>query len=84
MSMSGYSGLMERMASALGVDLARLLNRDVIDQRNVERMMTHCALCDDPEDCAHRLNKSRFQVEPPHYCPNQKTLIYLRDHPHND
>lgn len=84
MLMSGYTGLMERMASALGIDLARLLARGVIDEGNVERMMTHCALCDAPEDCARRLHESRVQAEPPHYCPNQKTLLYLRDHPHND
>ncbi len=83
--MDGYPGLMERLAFALGIDLADLLKMHNISADTLERMALHCSFCDEQENCAQRIRHGfRSWAEPPEYCVNRKLLLYLQHIPHSE
>jgi Family of unknown function (DUF6455) len=57
---------MERLAMALGVDLAEFLEMHVVRADTLERMAVHCSFCDEQENCAARIRDGvRTGAEPP-------------------
>lgn len=80
--MSGYPGLMERLATALGIDLVVILERHEISVDTLERMAVHCSFCDEQSNCAARIRDGvRVGADPPEYCQNRKLLMYLEHVP---
>jgi len=75
-----YDGLMERMASKLGVDLARAMVEGRLPPTVVNTMLQHCAACGDRGGCARWLDtaqqRSAYGFS---HCPNRKLFISLRD-----
>jgi len=73
----GYSGLMERMAAALGVDILGEAEALGLSEADIARLMQRCAGCWELRDCRCLLASPEGAPLPPRYCTNRKLLTYL-------
>lgn len=65
------AGLVDRMASALGIDLEEEALRGHLAAEELPDAVLRCATCSDPEACSKWLDKLEGKADaPPVYCRN--------------
>ena len=66
-----HADLVDRMATARGVDLEEQMMRGRMTVTELEDAVLRCTACTNPEDCAHWLaSKGATGDAPPEYCRN--------------
>jgi hypothetical protein len=75
-----HADLMDRTATALGVDLEEAVLRGELDPQDIPEAVLRCAACTDPDHCASLTRADNTVLEDiPSYCRNKNTLAQLRD-----
>jgi Family of unknown function (DUF6455) len=77
-SLLHYTGLMEKMAEAMGIDVADAQDKGLLDEQLIHRLKTRCALCEKPNTC-QRLLKNDTADLPPEFCVNRQYLSSLSE-----
>ena len=75
-----HAGLVDRMATTLGVDLEEAVMAGRLDYDALPDMVLRCSGCDRPEACAAWLEGAQDGADgAPCYCRNAKALELLRE-----
>lgn len=75
-SLLHYTGLMEKMAEAMGIDLADAQHKGLLDEQLIRRLKIRCALCEKPNTCRRLLQNDKADL-PPEFCVNRQYLSSL-------
>ncbi len=74
-----HAALVDRMASALGLDLEEEVMAGHLDYDSLPDMVLRCTGCSQPDTCAAWLDSAREgEAHAPCYCRNAKALELLR------
>ncbi|WP_306153832.1 DUF6455 family protein [Roseovarius sp. MMSF_3281] len=74
-----HAALVDRMASALGVDLERKAMEGQIDFDQISDAVMACTGCSNPEDCTRWLDTQTGPVDtPPDICRNASVFARLK------
>lgn len=71
-----HAGLMDRMAEAQGLDLEEQMLRGRLDFGALEDAVLRCAGCENPDDCARKLDAG-VSGGTPGYCRNTALFAEL-------
>lgn len=75
-----HAGLVDRMATAMGVDLEEELFRGALSPSDVPDAVLRCSACADPGHCDAWLNSRRAVAsKTPGYCRNADLMASLRE-----
>ncbi len=75
-----HADLVDRMATAIGVDLEDLLFRGQMSPSDVPDAVLRCAACSDPVHCNAWLNRRDTLADAtPGYCRNADLMATLRE-----
>ena len=74
-----HADLVDRMASARGIDLEEQMMRGRLSFGALEDAVLRCSGCTSPDDCAHWLAERRTADSTPEYCRNGKLFQALAE-----
>lgn len=75
-----HADLMDRMASAVGLDLEEELFRGALAPGDVPDAVLRCQACPDPDHCAGWLDRNtKGATATPGYCKNADLFASLRE-----
>ena len=80
-TLARHAGLLNRMASTVGVDLEEAMQRGALQGEELAEFVLSCAGCSDPTACESWLtsNQKVGNETPPTYCRNSSALKGLRE-----